>query len=91
MKKKDRKNNKNVSIRNFIEFFLINNKELSLFELEVLISPHYLKSQSPFKTYEINLKKHISTVLTLLKSQGKVKVENHQWSWIGQEIVSDEE
>lgn len=69
-----------ISLREYIEYYLSKYNKMSSTDLTILIHYHS-KNILPFK----DLQAYIATLLTKLKKKGKImKVGDKQWQWINQ-------
>jgi len=74
---------KNINITDYVEYFFSKYKELSSFDLEVLVNSLFKKELSSIKIPK-DLRSTVTVILHKLKKQGKIMkdYENKKWVWV---------
>lgn len=77
---------KNINITDYVEYFFSKYKELSSFDLEVLVNSLFKKELSSIKIPK-DLRSTVTVILHKLKKQGKIIKDNENKKWVWFESI----
>ncbi len=72
---------KNIKLKEYVEYYFRKYKELSSFDLEVLINSLFKKELSSIKRPK-DLRSTVTVILHKLKKEGKIIKDNENKKWV---------